>query len=279
MDYILELENVGKEYDNFQLQNIHFKLEEGVIMGLIGTNGAGKTTLIQIILGLLQKTGNVKIGGMEIEQFEKETKNMCGFVLDENPFLKPISVIGNARMFGPYYSDWDEKQFLMYCKRFGVNPKKKLAKLSQGTVIKFQLAFALSHNAKLLVFDEPSSGLDPIFRRELMDIMYDMIFDGNRSIIFSTHLTNDLDNVADYITMLHNGEQVFSMSKDELLDRYELIRGKKELLEQIPKDCIVGIKHAQTYSEALIYHGEFEIDPRIVTIRPTIEDIMFYCVK
>lgn len=279
MAYALEVENVGKAYDNFELHDVSFKLEEGLIMGLIGTNGAGKTTLIQMILGLIKKTGTIKIFGLDIDEFEREAKDLCGFVLDDNPFLKSISGIGNARIFGPYYSGWDEAKFIQYSKKFNVNIKKPLSKLSQGTVTKFQLAFALSHNAKLLVFDEPSAGLDPIFRRELLDIMYDIIMDGERSILFSTHLTHDLDNVADYIVMLHNGEQLFSMQKDELLERYVLVRGSRQDINLLLSTGVVGRKHGATYSEALVEKAQYEPSERLTSMRPTIEDIMYHMVK
>ena len=279
MSYALEVENVGKSYEKFTLHDINFRLEEGLIMGLIGTNGAGKTTLIRMILGLLKKNGTIKICGFDTEQDEKKAKDLCGFILDDNPFLKPVSAIGNARMFGPYYSGWDEEKFLLYCKKFDVNVKKPLMKLSQGTITKFQLAFALSHNAKLLVFDEPSAGLDPIFRRELIDLMYEIIMEGDRSVIFSTHLTQDLDNVADYITMLHNGEQLFSMSKDDLLDKYLLVRGRKEQLLQLPSSSVVGREDKETFSEALIHNNGNILETQLTIMRPTIEDIMYYLVK
>lgn len=276
MSYLLEVEHVGKVYENFSLKDINFCLEEGTIMGLVGTNGAGKTTLIQIILGLLQKEGVVRIGGMDTQQYEKETKDLCGFVLDDNPFLNAMSAIGNARIFGPYYSGWDENKFRRYCKKFDVNIKKQLSKLSKGTVIKFQLAFALSHDARLFVFDEPSAGLDPIFRRELLDIMYDITMDEKRSVIFSTHLTNDLDRVADSITMLHKGEQLFMMQKEELFDRYLLVRGKEDRIDDLPEAVVVASKHMEHYSEALILKTG---DPKysdLETMQPSIEDIMIY---
>lgn len=279
MTYALEVENVGKAYDNFELHGVNFRLEEGLIMGLIGTNGAGKTTLIQMILGLTKKTGTIKIFGLDSEEFEREAKDLCGFVLDDNPFLKPISALGNAKIFGPYYSGWDEAKFIAYCKKFNVNPKQKLCKMSQGTVTKFQLAFALSHNAKLLIFDEPSSGLDPIFRRELMDIMYDITMKGDRSVLFSTHLTNELDNVADYIVMLHKGEQLFSMTKDDMLEQYLLVRGSRQKIDSLPLVVLEGKKHAETYSEALVIKEKLGMMEGLTSMRPTIEDIMYYKVK
>ena len=279
MMYALELNHVGKEYENFCLHDISFQLEPGIITGLIGTNGAGKSTLIQMILGLLIYDGSIKINGMELTEFEKETKDYCGFVLDENPFITTISPIANARMLGPFYSSWNEKKFLRYCNQFEVNYKKPLYKLSQGAVTKFQLAFALAHDARLLVFDEPSSGLDPIFRRELMDIMYDITMDGERSILFSTHLTQDLDNVADYIVMLHKGNQIISQPKDELLDSYWLVRGTRTQLSQVEQSRICGIRHQETFSEALVKRGGQIEELGVTFMRATIEDIMFYMIQ
>lgn len=279
MTYALEVEHVNKVYDNFELRDINFKLEKGLILGLIGTNGAGKTTLIQTILGLYKKTGTIKINGLDTNEYERETKDLCGFVLDDNPFLPELNALGNARMLGPYYSHWNERQFLEYCKKFEVNIKKPLSKLSQGTVTKFQLAFALSHNAQLLVFDEPSSGLDPIFRRELLDIMYDVIMDGERSVLFSTHLTNELDHVADHIVMLHNGRQLFSLPKEELLDRYLLVRGSQDEIMKINENAIIGRKYGELYAEALVQTDLCNDLAGLTTMRPTIEDIMVYIVK
>lgn len=279
MAYVLEVNHAGKKYDTFQLNDLTFQLEPGLIMGLIGTNGAGKTTLIQMILGLYEYTGSIKINGMEVRDFEKETKNYCGFVLDENPFIQQISAIANARMLGPYYSGWDEKKFINYCKKFDVNYKKSLKKLSQGTITKFQLAFALSHDSKLLVFDEPSAGLDPIFRRELLDIMYDIAMDGERSILFSTHLTQDLDGIADYIVMLHKGKQILNSTKDDLVESYWLVRGNKKQMNQIYSTNTYGIRHQETFSEALIKREEWMETEGFICMRPSIEDIMYHIVN
>ena len=279
MDYILELHDVAKSYDDFSLEKVNFSLEKGCVMGLIGTNGAGKTTLIHIMLGLIKKyTGTVKIFGMDIREHEREVKDLCGFILDDNPFIENISAKSNARIFGPYYSKWDEEKFFSYCEKFQINVKKPIKKLSQGTIIKLQLAFALSHDAKLFIFDEPSAGLDPVFRRELIDIMYDLLIDGERSILFSTHLTNDLDGIADYLTMIHNGNQLFSMTKEDLTSNYQLVRGSKEEVDTLPKNVIVGQKDAAVYSEALVHLSKGELEDYSCVLQPTIEDIMYYMV-
>ena len=279
MSYILEVDHLNKAYTDFELKDINFKLEHGMIMGLVGRNGAGKTTLIQTILGILKYDGNIKIQGLDCMQYEKETKDICSFVLDKNPFIVQVSALGNARMFGPYYSKWDEKKFIEYAKKFGVNIKKPLNKLSDGTVIKFQLAFALSHEAKLFVFDEPSAGLDPFFRKELMDIMYEIVESGECSVLFSTHLTQDLDQIADYITMLDQGKVLFSMSKEEMLDQYCLVKGNYTQIHGIEKKRIIGIRDTEVFSEGLIYKEGFKNEQNLNCSQPTIEDIMYYMTK
>ena len=280
MSYALEIDQIEKKYDNFKLEKVSFKLEEGAIMGLIGTNGSGKTTLIQIILGLLNQTsGNIKIYGHDTCKEEKITKNFCGFVLDENPFLNNLSARDNGRMFGHYYTKWNQELFLNYLKKFEVDSKKPLRKLSKGTITKFQLAFALAHDPKLIILDEPSAGLDPVFRRELIDLMYDLILTGERSILFSTHLTQELDHVADYITMLHSGKQIFSLPKDELLDTYSIVRGSKTQIHSIPEEIVQGIKQGENYCEALVKKTSIEAIADLTNMRPTIEDVMYYAVN
>lgn len=277
MAYALEVEAVSKELDGFSLNNVSFSIEEGTIMGLVGTNGSGKTTLINLIIGLTQcNSGSIRIFGIDNQKEEKKAKNLIGFVLDDNPFLEYLSAKDNGKLYGTYYSNWDEALFLKYCNLFEVNVKKPLKKLSQGTKIKFQLAFALSHGAKLLIMDEPSSGLDPVFRRELMDIMYDTILDGEKSILISSHLTNELDRIADTITLIHKGQQIFSMEKDKMYDQYQLVRGTQVQVEALPMSSVIGARSFATYSEALIRKDMTPIGDNVKILRPTIEDIMFY---
>ena len=277
MAYALEVEAVSKELDGFSLNNVSFSIEEGTIMGLVGTNGSGKTTLINLIIGLTQcNSGSIRIFGIDNQKEEKKAKDLIGFVLDDNPFLEYLSAKDNGKLYGTYYSNWDEALFLKYCNLFEVNVKKPLKKLSQGTKIKFQLAFALSHGAKLLIMDEPSSGLDPVFRRELMDIMYDTILDGEKSILISSHLTNELDRIADTITLIHKGQQIFSMEKDKMYDQYQLVRGTQVQVEALPMSSVIGARSFATYSEALIRKDMTPIGDNVKILRPTIEDIMFY---
>lgn len=279
MEYILEVDNICKKLDKFSLENIDFKLEPGYIMGLIGRNGSGKTTLINTILGLYQKTtGNVRICGHDLSLDESRAKGEIGFVLDENPFLEDLSSLDNAKIYSPYYKNFDIDIFLKYCSRFDVDPKKKLKKLSKGTIIKFQLAFALSHDAKLFVMDEPASGLDPVFRRELMEIMYDAILNGDKSILFSTHLTEEIDMVADYVTILHEGKQVISTSKEDLFESYRVVKGSEEKI-QLLQPSVIGKKVTPYSVEALVRNEEAILNKGCQIEVPTIADFMYYFTK
>lgn len=279
MEYILEVENVYKKLDSFSLENIDFKLEPGYVMGLIGINGSGKTTLINTILGLYQRTtGNVRICGHDLCLEESKAKGEIGFVLDENPFLDDVSSLDNAKIYSPYYKNFNRDMFLKYCSKFDVDPKKKLKKLSKGTIIKFQLAFALSHDAKLLVMDEPASGLDPVFRRELMEIMYDEILNGDKSILFSTHLTDEIDMVSDYVTLIHEGKQILSTSKEELFESYRVAKGSEEKIQML-ESCVIGKKVTPYCVEALVKNEESILNKGCEIEIPTIDDFMYYLTK
>ncbi len=276
MEYAFEIKDMYKRWDAFELGSINMKLEPGYIMGLVGPNGAGKTTLLLTLLGLYRPAeGSINIFGYDMKDREKEAKAQIGFVLDENPFLDYYSAKDNVRMYGGYYPEWDQKTFDKYCKRFELNTKKPLKKLSKGNQMKFQLAFALSHNARLLVLDEPTAGLDPVFRRELIEIMCDIISEGDRSILYSTHLTEELDKIADFITFLYNGRQQFSVSKEELMEQYGLLRGSARDIAELESGLVVGKRITETTAEALIRRDT--IAPKQLTIlQPTIEDIMYY---
>jgi ABC-2 type transport system ATP-binding protein len=279
MNKILEINGVTKEFEGFKLDNISFGLEKGYIMGFIGPNGAGKTTTIRLIMNLLKKdSGDIKIFGMDNSTDEVAIKDRIGFVYEESYFYEHLTVKKMKDIIAPFYSRWDDEKFDEYCSVFGLLPNKKIRDLSKGTKMKFSLAVALSHNAELLILDEPTSGLDPVFRDKLMDILREEIQDENKSILFSTHITSDLEKIADYITFINNGRIVFSDQKDVLLENYKIIKGDSGILTGEIRSELLGVKENRYGFEALCnvekqsVFSQFEI----VTEKPTLEQMMVY---
>ncbi|WHH58208.1 ABC transporter ATP-binding protein [Petroclostridium sp. X23] len=277
---ILEVKNLRKQFEDFQLKDIDIALECGYIMGFIGPNGAGKSTTIKLILNLLKKNkGEIKIFGMDHIKDEQEVKNRIGFVLDENFFYEELTVAEMKRVIAPLYTAWDHDAFNRYIRDFNVPSAKKIKDLSKGMKMKFSLAVALSHHADLLIMDEPTSGLDPVIRSELLQILSEFIQDDHKGVLFSTHITSDLDKIADYVTMIHDGEIVFSLEKDVLLDNYGLVKGPKGVLEEDMKKHFIGIRENQFGFEGLVTDRKKTkkaLGEKVMIEKPTLEDIMLY---
>jgi ABC-2 type transport system ATP-binding protein len=280
MEPILEIKGLRKEFKDFSLKGIDLTLPKGYIMGFIGPNGAGKSTTIKLILNLLKKdSGEIKIFGKDHIKDEQEVKNRIGFVFDENCYYEELTVSEMKRVLSAIYKTWDEKAFQKYLKIFELPPKKKIKALSKGMKMKFSLAIALSHHADLLIMDEPTSGLDPLVRSELLEILSDIIQDENKAVFFSTHITSDLEKMADYVTMINNGQIVLSMSKDDILSNYGLAKGGKNLLDRDTRNAFVGIKENQFGFEGLVKdksHAKKIFGDTILLEKPTLEDIMLY---
>lgn len=276
MEARLKLEHLSKELEAFQLKDINLELKPGYIMGLIGVNGTGKTTLINTILNLYRKdNGTVLVDGYSMETKERAAKERIGVVLDSHMFEEKFSVIANARIYGSLYSKFDEKLFCIFCKQFGVPLKQKLGKLSTGYQVRFQLAFALSHDADLFILDEPASGLDPLFRKELMGYLQEIVEDGTRSVLMSTHITEDLDQIGDYIALMKDGEIVLNLSMEEMKERYLKIYGTKEELEQLNCQYVIYRELGEYHSFALIKKAPQENYDGWKTKIPSLEDIMY----
>lgn len=283
MNSILEVKNLNKSFKDFSLKNVSFSLPRGFIMGFIGPNGAGKSTTIKLIMNLLKKdSGEIKVFGLDNIKNEKEIKNKIGFVYDENYFYEELTISEMKNVIAPLYKFWDKDAFDKHIKNFELSPKKKIKDLSKGMKMKFSLAVALSHGAELLIMDEPTSGLDPLVRGELLDILSFLIQDENKGVFFSTHITSDLDKTADYITLLHNGEVLFSTAKDELLDSYTIIKGDKKLLNEAVKHNFVGIKENSFGFEGLLRDRnsiKTLFKDNVIVEKPTLEDIMLYSTR
>lgn len=277
MIMLMELNDLHKEIGDLRLNNINLKLESGYIVGLLGVNGSGKTSLINTILNLYKKDkGTVIINGFSMDSNEKEAKEQIGFVLDENMFEDTMSVKSNGVVFGRLYSRFNEEVFKEFCKRFNIPFKKKVGKLSTGEKIKFQLAFALSHDAKLFIMDEPTAGLDPLFRKELINYMQEIVEDGTRSVLFSTHITEDLDRIGDYIALINNGELFFYLSKEELGEKYKILQGSKEKIESMKDINVIYKEYGEYHSFAFVEDLEIKKYEGIKIKTPTLEEIM-YC--
>ena len=279
MSKILEINSVSKEFDGFKLDKINFSLNKGYIMGFIGPNGAGKTTTIRLIMNLLKKnSGDIKIFGMDNATDEVAIKDRIGFVYEESYFYEHLTVKKMKEIIAPFYSRWDDEKFNEYCDIFTLLQRKIIKDLSKGTKMKFALAVALSHNAELLILDEPTSGLDPVFRDKLMDILREEIQDENKSILFSTHITSDLEKIADYITFINDGKIVFSDQKDILLENYKIIKGDTNILSAEIKNQLLGVKENKFGFEALCNVEKQSIFSQfdIVTEKPSLEQMMVY---
>ena len=277
MNDILKVENLNKSYGDFSLSNVTFSLPEGCITGFIGVNGAGKTTTLRTLLGLAKKqSGNIQFFGLEMEKNERQIKDRIGIVLDDGCFYDELSLAEMKGIISAAYTDWSEQDFKRYMDMFSLDPKQKISMLSKGMKMKYALALALSHNAEFLIMDEPTSGLDPLIRSQLLKALTDYMENGGKGVFFSTHITSDLDKIADMLIMIDNGRIIFQEEKDSLLDTYRIIKGDvKELTDDVRKLFLsisetafgfTGITKQLT--EVQSYFSDAIIE------RPTIEDIM-----
>ena len=282
MDYILEVDKLSRRLDDFQLEDISFKLQPGYIMGFIGANGSGKTTTIKLIMNLIRKdAGEIKLFGKDNIKFEKEVKDRIGFVYDDLYFYENLSIREMKDIVAPFYSKWDDGLFNKYLGEFDLHRNMIISELSKGMKMKFSLSLALSHHADFIIMDEPTAGLDPIIRRELLDILYDIIQDEKKAIFFSTHITTDLEKIADYITFIHRGKMVFTKSIEDVFDTYQLIKGDYSLLKNLNKEEFIGLREHNVGFEGLITKDLANSLPnkKMIIEKPSLEDIMYYHIK
>lgn len=282
-DYILYVDKLTKHYKDFSLKNVSFQLPHGYIMGFIGPNGSGKSTTIKLIMNLLNRdSGQIKVFGLDNLRHELSIKDRMAFVYDENHYHDELTIRDMGKFVSSFYKKWETPIFNKYLIDFDLNPRQRIKALSKGMKMKFSLAIALSHKAELLIMDEPTAGLDPLVRDELLNILSSLIQDEQKSVFFSTHITSDLDKIADYITFLHNGEIVVSAPKDDLLDKYGLVKGPNHLLNEETKPLFVGIKTNKFGFEGLVREKENAhriFKEQAIIEKPSLEDIMLYTVK
>ena len=277
MSNVLEVSGLNKSYRNFELSNVSFTLQEDCITGFIGINGSGKTTTIKTILGLVMRNaGTVKFFGKDMDKHEPELKNRIGVVLDGCCFYDELTMREMKSIIAPAYSSWNERDYKTYMERFSLNPRQKISTLSKGMSMKFALTLALSHQADLLIMDEPTSGLDPLIRSQLMDILTDYMKQGGKSVFFSTHITSDLDKIADMIILINNGKIFFDEEKDILMDNHRLVKGDSNDLTAQTRKLFLNIQES-SFGFTGITNKLSQVQNSMKDIlieKPTIEDIM-----
>lgn len=283
MENILELDNVCKVFNGFALQNVSFSLKKGYIMGFIGPNGAGKSTTIRCIMDLVHiDSGNIKLFGVDYHKNLKALKQRVGFVYDQDVFFEDLSVEKNKKIISLFYNTWDDDIFYRYANEFNIPLTKPVKHLSKGTKMKFALAIALSHHAELIIMDEPTTGLDPVFRKELLDILKDIIKDKDKAIFFSTHITTDLEQIADFITFILDGKILFCKQTEELLKQYVIITGPLNLKEVVQASQPISFKETSLGFEAFFETSratEIISKYNLSFKKPSLEEIMYYLVK
>lgn len=294
MNNAITVKNLTKKYENFKLNNISFQIPEGSIVGFVGENGAGKSTTIKAILGLIPiEAGEIELLGHKIKPGESETeyKEHIGVVFDECNFPVDLKIKYIRKIMQKVYYTWDDDKFESYLNKFKLSAEKKIKELSRGMKTKLSIAVALSHDSRLLILDEATSGLDPVIRDEILDIFREFIEDEEHTVFISSHITSDIEKAADYVMMIHKGEMLFQESKDELLYQYGIVRGTKKQIDMIPEEWIAGREENEFGCSALIKDKERLMNStfmeeaedcgeiRPVVDRAGIEDILLYIVK
>lgn len=274
---MLKVANLCKHFDEFCLDNVSFEVPEGMIVGFIGQNGAGKTTTLKCIMRTVQPdSGKVVVFGRDMAETEKESKQLISFTTGAFDYYPNDTLKKIADVYATFYDEWSKTDFDNYCRRFNLVLTKKVRELSAGMKVKFALALAMSHNAKLFIFDEPTSGLDPIARDELLDVFRDIVDDGDKSILFSTHITSDLEKCADIILFIKDGRILLEEGKDELLEEHVIVKGGTEQLTNDLKSRLVAVKTHQFGFTALMRRSDLKATDNLTQEKPTLDDIMVY---
>ena len=278
MENCIEIKGINKKYAQFELNNVSFTVPSGTVMGFIGENGAGKSTTIKAILGLMKPdSGEITVLGEDSQDLSKELKEKIGVVFDGLTFPNTLNAIQLDKVMSGIYRNWSSETFFKYLTRFELPTKKKFRTFSRGMEMRLSIAAALSHDPQLLVLDEPTSGLDPVMRSEILDIFLEFMQDESHSILLSSHITSDLDRIADYITFIHKGKVIFTEERNEMRDKYRIIKCGEEQLALIDKEDIIGMRKNRFNCEVLTTAAEKY--PDLTADIPTIDDIMVFYVK
>lgn len=281
MENILEIEGLNKTYEGFSLKNVSFSLPKGYIMGFVGQNGSGKTTTIRSILNMAKiDSGKISVFGMDSVTDTIAIKERLGVVFDSLYLANHLNVKQIQNQLRPFYKDWNSDEFFRRIKEFDLPDNKKVGDFSKGMKMKLMVAVALSHNAELIILDEPTSGLDPVARDELLDILAEYIEEENRGVLFSTHITADVERIADYVTILHNGRVWFTGTKDDLSENYAVIKGAEEDIPSKIREKCIGFHAYRNGFDALIETVHLDQVPQSLhTEKASIDEILVYIAK
>ena len=277
-DYALQLHGVCKRYRGFRLDDVSFSLPRGYIGGLIGPNGSGKTTIIKLIMNLVRReAGEIRVFGLDNRRDQIAVRSRIGFVYDVPGFWDDQSLAAHRRALGAFYPRWSDATFNRVAGEFDLPLDRKYRALSAGMKMKFAIAMALSHEADLLIMDEPTSGLDPVFRRELLQRLSAILQDEGKSNLFSTHITSDLERVADYITFVRNGRIAFSLPSHDLFDGWAVVKGEASVLAGLDPATVKGARRRSTGSEVLVSDAASArrvLGASAVIDRPRLDEVM-----
>ncbi|MFW2487029.1 ABC transporter ATP-binding protein [Clostridium chromiireducens] len=277
----LEIKNLNKTFDGFNIKNINLSLSKGYILGYIGQNGAGKTTTIKLIMNQIKKdSGEIRIFGKEYNDDEAGYKNMIGFIGDECYFPTCFTLKDVIATMKDFYISFNEDKFREYVERWQLPYKKKIKEFSKGMKVKLSFASVLSRDTKLLLLDEPTSGLDPVIRSEILEILQEYIADGERSVLFSTHITSDLEKITDYLFFINKGEKVFYDTTENILESHLLVKGGIEDLTEELREKLIGHKSSSYGFEGLISSKDKKyINENLLLEKPSMDEIIVFYIS
>lgn len=277
-DNILEINHVSKQYPQFSLDDVNITLPKGAIMGFIGENGAGKSTTIKLIMDLIHKdSGEIMVMGCENTKMDKNIREHIGVVLDECHFPEEMNLKNVSTVMKSFYKTWNARRFEEFVTKYKIPKDRKVKAFSRGMRMKLAMAVAMAHDTQLLILDEATSGLDPIVRDEMLDLLLEFIQNENCSVFISSHILSDLEKICDYITFIHKGRILLSENKDELLERHGIYKCSERELRDIRREALIGVHRYAYGAEALVLKDRM---PGSIRLEPAnLEQIMLYYTK
>lgn len=282
MEYVLEVNNLTKEYKDFKLDDISLKIPKGSVVGLIGENGAGKSTFINSILNINEpEKGEVKIFNKNINEHEKDIKEDIAVIFDKSHYSEYMNAKIIGKMLSKIYKNWDNEKYYSLLDNFGLPVNKKIKKFSKGMKMKLEFALAFSHSPKFLILDESTSGLDPVFRDEILELLRSYTENEENSILISSHITSDLDKISDYIAFIHEGKLQFVKEYEDIHDNYGVLSCKKDFFDSLnPDDIVFYRKEAFSYKVLVKNRMELmNIYKDLIIENASVEDVMLFYIK